>query len=408
MAEPNRRPTLGLLPKILIAIILGIACGLFFPDWLVRVFVTFNGLFGNYLGFIIPLIILGLIAPAISELGAGAGKWLAITTAIAYGSTLFAGFMGYAASMLLLPRLLAGKQVASADVTNPEESLLAPYFKVEMPPALGVMTALLLAFVIGVALTAIKGDVIHRGFVEFREIVELVIVRTIIPLLPIYIFGIFCNMTAAGEVWNVITTFLGVIVMVFLLTVVLLLIQYSVAGAVARRNPLTMLRTLMPAYATALGTSSSAASIPVTLRQTIASGVSEPVASFVIPLCATIHLAGSTIKITCFSLAVMILYGMPIHTGTIVGFIMLLGIMMVAAPGVPGGAIMTATALLTSQLGFNEAQVGLMIATYIAIDSFGTATNVTGDAAIAHVVDTLTGRSNRRAAAVAGGGATAA
>ncbi len=411
MADDSR-PRLGLLPKILIAIVLGIVCGLFFPDWLVRVFVTFNGLFGNYLGFIIPLIILGLIAPAISELGAGAGKWLAITTAIAYGSTLFAGFLGFGVSMALLPRLLEGKKVGTGDVTNPEDSLLVPFFKVEMPPAMAVMTALLLAFVIGVALTVIKGDVIHRGLVEFRQIVELVIVKTIIPLLPIYIFGIFCNMTAAGEVWNVITTFLGVIVMVFILTVILLLIQYCVAGAIARRNPLTMLKTLLPAYATALGTSSSAATIPVTLRQTIKSGVSEPVASFVIPLCATIHLAGSTLKITCFSLAVMILYGMPISTPTIIGFIMLLGIMMVAAPGVPGGAIMTATALLSSQLGFNEGQVGLMIATYIAIDSFGTATNVTGDAAIAHVVDTLTGHSRRRAgevgAAQAAGGATAA
>lgn len=392
MNSPRKR--LGLLPKILIAIVLGIVCGQFFPDFLVRVFVTFNGLFGNYLGFVIPLIILGLIAPAISELGAGAGKWLAVTTAIAYGSTLFAGFMGYAVSMALLPKLLKGKTVV--DITNPEDSLLAPFFKVEMPPAMGVMTALILAFLVGVALTVIKGDVIHRGLVEFRQIIELVIVKTIIPLLPIYIFGIFLNMTAAGEVYRVITTFLGVILMVFTLTVILLLIQYSVAGAISGRNPLTMLKTMLPAYFTALGTSSSAATIPVTLRQAIASGVSEPVASFVIPLCATIHLAGSTIKITCFSLAVMILYGMPIKTGVIVGFIMLLGIMMVAAPGVPGGAIMTATALLTSQLGFNEAQVGLMIATYIAIDSFGTATNVTGDAAIAHVVDTLSGNGARK------------
>ncbi|MEL4504291.1 dicarboxylate/amino acid:cation symporter [Luteococcus sp. H138] len=392
MDAPRKR--LGLLPKILIAIVLGIVCGLFFPTFLVRVFVTFNGLFGNYLGFVIPLIILGLIAPAISELGAGAGKWLAITTAIAYGSTLFAGFMGYAVSMAVLPRLLKGKTVVN--VTNPEDSLLAPFFKVEMPPALQVMTALILAFLVGVALTVIKGDVIHRGLVEFRQIIELVIVKTIIPLLPIYIFGIFLNMTAAGEVYRVITTFLGVILMVFALTVILLLIQYSVAGAIAGRNPLKMLKTLLPAYATALGTSSSAATIPVTLRQTIQSGVSEPVASFVIPLCATIHLAGSTIKITCFSLAVMILYGMPIKTTVIIGFVMLLGIMMVAAPGVPGGAIMTATALLTSQLGFNEAQVGLMIATYIAIDSFGTATNVTGDAAIAHVVDTLSGNGARK------------
>ena len=393
-----QRRQIGLLPKILLAIVLGIIFGQFLPNSIVRIFVTFNGLFGNYLGFVIPLIILGLIAPAISELGVGAGKWLAITTAIAYGSTLFAGFMGYGVSMALLPRILEGKKVI--DLANPEDSLLAPYFKVEMPPVMGVMSALILAFLVGVALTTIKGDVIHRALVEFREIVEKVITATIIPLLPIYIFGIFLNMTAAGEVWRVITTFLGVIVMVFALTVILLLIQYSVAGAIAHRNPLTMLKTLMPAYVTALGTSSSAATIPVTLRQTIASGCSEAVASFVIPLCATIHLAGSTLKITCFSLAVMILYGMPIHAGTMVGFSMLLGIMMVAAPGVPGGAIMTATALLTSQLGFNEAQVGLMIATYIAIDSFGTATNVTGDAAIAHVVDTLTGNRKRGGAAV--------
>ncbi|WP_394277830.1 dicarboxylate/amino acid:cation symporter [Luteococcus sp.] len=402
MKTTQRR--LGLLTKILIAIVLGIACGLFFPAPLVRVFVTINGLFGNYLGFVIPLIILGLIAPAIGELGAGAGKWLAVTTALAYGSTLFAGFMGYVVSMAVLPRVLEGKKVPG--LSNPEDALFTPFFKVEMPPVMGVMSALLLAFVVGVALTAIKGGVVQRGLVEFREIIELVIVKTVIPLLPLYIFGIFCNMTAAGEVWNVITTFLGVIVMVFALTIVLLLLQYGVAGAIAHRNPLRMLKTLLPAYATALGTSSSAATIPVTLRQTIASGVSEPVASFVIPLCATIHLAGSTIKITCFSLAVMIIYGMPIHTGTIVGFIMLLGIMMVAAPGVPGGAIMTATALLTSQLGFNEAQVGLMIATYIAIDSFGTATNVTGDAAIATIVDTLVerdgGMPGREAPVVAG------
>ncbi|GAB2482863.1 dicarboxylate/amino acid:cation symporter [Luteococcus sediminum] len=402
MKTTQRR--LGLLTKILIAIVLGIACGLFFPAPLVRVFVTINGLFGNYLGFVIPLIILGLIAPAISELGAGAGKWLAVTTALAYGSTLFAGFVGYVVSMAVLPRVLEGKKVPG--LSNPEDALFTPFFKVEMPPVMGVMSALLLAFVVGVALTVIKGDVVQRGLVEFREVIELVIVKTVIPLLPLYIFGIFCNMTAAGEVWNVITTFLGVIVMVLSLTIVLLLLQYGVAGALAHRNPLRMLKTLLPAYATALGTSSSAATIPVTLRQTIASGVSEPVASFVIPLCATIHLAGSTIKITCFSLAVMIIYGMPIHTGTIVGFIMLLGIMMVAAPGVPGGAIMTATALLTSQLGFNEAQVGLMIATYIAIDSFGTATNVTGDAAIATIVDTLVerdgGMPSREAPVVAG------
>ena len=202
-------------------------------------------------------------------------------------------------------------------------------------------------------------------------------------------------MTQGGQVLTVIATFLGVVVFVFILTWIMLLLQYLVAGAVARRNPLRMLSTMLPAYLTALGTSSSAATIPVTLRQSIKSGTSEPVASFAIPLCATIHLAGSTIKITCFSLAVMMLSDIPIDPALMVGFICMLGVMMVAAPGVPGGAIVTAAGLLQSMLGFNEAQVGLMIATYIAIDSFGTATNVTGDGAIAAIVDRIISRRHR-------------
>lgn len=391
MSNDKKKIRLGLLPRVLIAIVLGIICGQFFPDALTRVFVTINGLFGNFLSFIIPLIIVGLITPAISELGRGAGRWLGITAAIAYASTIFAGLLGWGAGMAFLPTVLAGRSATT--LTNPEEALLAPYFVVEMPPLLGVMSALVLAFVVGVALTVIDSDVLQNGFSEFRDVINKVITAVIIPLLPLYIFGIFLNMTAAGEVFAIISTFLGVIVMVFALTVVLLLVQFGIAGAVARRNPLRMLRTMLPAYVTALGTSSSAATIPVTLRQTIASGVSEPVASFAIPLCATIHLAGSTVKITGFSLAVMMLYGIEIQPLAILGFILMLGITMVAAPGVPGGAIMTAAGLLSSMLGFTEPQVGLMIATYIAIDSFGTATNVTGDGAIATIVDTLARRS---------------
>lgn len=392
---PTRR-RFGLLPQILVAIVLGIGCGLFFPDWLVRVFATFNGLFGNYLGFVIPLIIIGLITPAISELGQGAGKWLGLTAALAYGSTLFAGFLAFGASMLVLPTLLDGRSMTTA--ANPEDALFAPFFQVEMAPVFGVMTALVLSFVVGVSLTFIKGEVLHRSFVEFRDIVDLVIRKTLIPVLPLYIFGIFLNMSATGEAFTIISTFLGVVAFVFALTVILLLVQFGVAGAVFGRNPLVMLKTMLPAYATALGTSSSAATIPVTLRQAMKMGVSEPVASFVVPLCATIHLAGSTVKITSFALAIMLLSGIPIHAGAIAGFIFMLGITMVAAPGVPGGAIMTAAGLLSSMLGFTEPQVGLMIATYIAIDSFGTATNVTGDGAIAAVMNRcITGRRYRRA-----------
>lgn len=383
----KEKGSLGLLWKILIAIVLGIICGLFFPDGLSRVFVTFNMLFGQFLGFCIPLIILGLITPAIAELGRGAGKWLAITAGIAYTSTIIAGLFGWGSSMLVLPRVLPRETPKS--LVNPEESLLGPYFELQIPPLLGVMSALVLAFILGVALTMIKGNIILRGIQEFREVITMVITNIILPFLPIYIFGIFLNMTQGGQVAAVILTFLGVVVFVFILTWIMLFLQYGLAGAVTGRNPFKMLGTMLPAYATALGTSSSAATIPVTLRQAIKMGVSQPVASFAVPLCATIHLAGSTIKITSFSLAVMMIYGMEIKPLVIVGFIFMLGVMMVAAPGVPGGAIVTASTLLSSMLGFNEAQVGLMIATYIAIDSFGTATNVTGDGAIAAIVDKL-------------------
>ena len=383
----------GLLPQIVVAIILGIALGLVFPEALVRVFVTFNALFGQVLNFIIPLIIVGLIAPAIADLGRGAGRWLAITAGIAYASTLIAGLIAYGSSMLVLPRVLDGR--AGESLQNPEEALLQPYFSLEIAPLFGVMSALVLAFIIGIGITAVPGDTIRTGFNEFREIISLVIAKVIIPLLPIYIFGIFLNMTRAGQVFTVITTFLGVVVFVFILTALVLLLQFSVAGAFTGRNPLKMLGTMMPAYMTALGTSSSAATIPVTLRQTIKMGVTPPVASFAVPLCATIHLAGSTLKIVSFSIAVMLLFGIPIDPATMVGFVFMLGIMMVAAPGVPGGAIMTAAGLLSSMLGFTDPQVGLMIATYIAIDSFGTATNVTGDGAIAAIVDTMVSRRTR-------------
>ncbi|WP_028822368.1 dicarboxylate/amino acid:cation symporter [Propionimicrobium lymphophilum] len=390
----KKKFSLGLLPRILLAIILGVAVGMFLPSEIVRVFVTFNSIFGNFLNFLIPLIIVGLITPGISELGKAAGKWLAVTALIAYGSTIFAGFMAFGSSMAVLPRLLSGKHIQAVD--NPEDSMLQPYFTIEMPPLLSVMTALVLAFVVGVGITRIKSDALFKGFVELRDIVIAVIEKIIIPLLPLYIFGIFLNMTNSGQAFEVIITFLGVVIFVFILTVILLLIQYGVAGIVSHKNPLKMLKTMLPAYMTALGTSSSAATIPVTLRQARKMGVSEAVSAFTIPLFATIHLAGSTVKITSFAIAVIMLSGGMISPHLMVGFILMLGITMVAAPGVPGGAIMTAAGLLASMLGFNEAQVGLMIATYIAIDSFGTATNVTGDGALSIITDVLVARSERK------------
>lgn len=380
---------LHLLVKVLIAIVLGIGLGSVLPEFVVRVFVTFNSVFGNFLGFIIPLLIIGLITPAIDELGRGAGKWLAITAGLAYASTVLAGLFSWGTSMLVWPRLLAGTDIT--ELADPESGLAVPFFTIDMPPMFGVMSALVFAFVVGVALTAFDAPALHQVFSDFREVINIVIRVVIVPLLPLYIFGIFLNMTFAGQVWDVITAFAGVVLVVFALTVVYLVFQFAVAGAVTHQNPFRMLRDMLPAYATALGTSSSAATIPITLPAAIRMGVSENIASFVIPLCATIHLAGSTIKITAFALAIMVMFGMPTPPALILGFILMLGISMIAAPGVPGGAIVTAAGLLASTLGFTPEQVGLMVATYIAIDSIGTATNVTGDGAIAAIVDRLAG-----------------
>ncbi|MEP7160519.1 MAG: dicarboxylate/amino acid:cation symporter [Dermatophilaceae bacterium] len=394
---PIRMSRVGLLPRVCIAIVLGIVCGQFFPQGLARLFVTFNMIFSQFLSFAIPLIIVGLVTPAIAELGKGAGRWLGVTAAIAYGSTIFAGLLAFVTCVLVFPSIL--NYGGAPSVGNPEDGFLAPAFTLEIPPVFGVMTALVLSFCLGVGLTLIQGDTLRRAFVDLRSVVEWMIAAILIPLLPLYIFGMFLDLTMNGQIAIVISTFARVILVAFAIMVVLLLLQYAIAGAMFGRNPLELLKGMAPAYVTALGTSSSAATIPVTLRCVVRNGVPGPIASFVVPLCATIHLAGSTIKIVTFSLAIMTITGMPLHVGTYVGFILMLGVTMVAAPGVPGGAIMAAIGILQSMLGFDDTAIGLMIAMYIAVDSLGTACNVTGDGAIACVVSRLSrGRLEGRAA----------
>lgn len=377
---------LGLLPRVVLAIAAGVACGFFLPDWATRIFLTVNAVFGQLLGFVIPLLILGLVAPGIADLGRNAGRLLVLTAALAYTFTLISGFGTYFTGRALFPALLAGSE---ASLPAETATALTPYFTVEMPPVMGVMSALILAFVLGLGMAYTHSVRLKGVMDDFKVLIERTIYAVIIPLLPLYIFGIFLQMTRSGQVAGVLGVFVKLIVVIFCLTVVLLLFQFSVAGLAARKNPLRMLRTMMTAYVTALGTQSSAATIPVTLEQTLKLDVRADLASFVIPLCATIHLSGSMMKITACALAVSMLAGMSIPTATFAGFILLLAVTMVAAPGVPGGAIMAALGLIESVLGFDETLAGLMIATYIAMDSFGTATNVTGDGAVAVIVDAV-------------------
>ena len=384
----------GILIWVLVAIVLALVLGSvtigdshIMPLALGDVFVTFSTIFGQFLSFSIPLIIIGLVTPAIADLGKGAGHWLGLTAALAYASTMFAGFLTYGVCAYFFPKVLVGQLT---QVETPKE-VLKTYFTIEMPPVVGVMTALLLSFVVGIGLSLVPRGVLRKGFIEFRAIITRLIENIIVPLLPLHIFGIFLNLTYTGEAVHIMRTLIRVVVIVLILEVVILLTQYFVAGAVGRVNPFKAIFTMLPAYLTALGTSSSAATIPVTLRQTRKNGVSDAVSSFTIPLCATIHLAGSTSKIFAFAFAIVYTQGMTVTTAQWVGFIFMLGITMVAAPGVPGGAIMAATGILQSMLGFDDSAVALMIATYIALDSFGTATNVTGDGAIAIIMDRLTG-----------------
>ena len=377
---------IGLLGKIIIAIIAGTVTGLVSPEWIVRIFLTFNGIFSQFLGFAIPLIILGLVTTAIADIGSGAGRMLLLTIAIAYGSTVLAGAISYLTGATLFPSMIDPSSVTDA-ITSTGEPV--PYFSVSIPPLMNVMTALVLAFMLGLGLAALKGDTLLKAAHDFEEIIVKTIKTAIIPLLPVYIFGIFLNMTYVGQVFSILTVFIKIIGIIFLIHIGILLLQFCIAGGVAGKNPLKLLWTMLPAYFTALGTQSSAATIPVTLEQTRKNGVSEDVAGFTVPLCATIHMSGSTLKIVACALALMIMKDMPYDFGMFMGFICMLAITMVAAPGVPGGAIMAALGVLQSMLGFDQEAQGLMIALYIAMDSFGTACNVTGDGAIAIIVDRI-------------------
>ena len=381
----NKRIHLGLLPRIIIAIVLGIVFGLFLPRSVVRLFVTFNGIFSNFLQFLIPLIIIGLVTPAISDIGKGAGRLLLITVVIAYCDTVFSGLLSYGTSVTVFPKLIGATGAASVA----EYESLEPYFSIQIPPMVDVMSSLVFAFTLGLGMAFFGSPSMKKFAGEFKDIVVKTIEVVIIPLLPIYIFGIFLGMTHTGQAVHVIKVFISIIGVIFLLHIFLLIFQYCLAGGIVKRNPFKLLGKMLPAYFTALGTSSSAATIPVTLECARKNGVSDEISGFTVPLCATIHLSGSCLKITACAVALMMMQGMPFDFWMFLGFIMMLGVMMVAAPGVPGGAILAALGVLATMLGFGEQEQALMIALYITMDNFGTACNVTGDGAIALVIDKI-------------------
>jgi len=377
----------SLFVRILVAIALGVALGYVLPEMGVRVLKTFNVLFAQILKFIVPLLILGLVTPAIADVGRGAGKMLLSVLALSYLSTVVAGFFAYGGAGVLLPHYVASGIVENAG--NGKEFL--PYLSLKIPPVCDVLTALALSFMVGIGIVFTGSETLRRVTNDFGAIVKLTIMRVIIPGLPVYILTMICEMTASGKFAVAAGTMVKVIATGWGLTIVYLLVQYTVAGAVAGRNPLTALWRMLPAYLTGLSIASSSAVIPVTLECCEKNGISKDVRNFVVPLCANVHMAGSAIKLLTSAYAIMIIYNLSFTLPQVANFIFMLAIAAVAAPGVMGGVLMASVGLLETILGLNGEQTALMMTFYLALDGYGPAANVTGDGAVALALDRFFG-----------------
>ncbi|MGL5007478.1 MAG: dicarboxylate/amino acid:cation symporter [Plesiomonas sp.] len=373
-----------LIAKLIAGILAGLVFGLFAPEWFLRALLTVKVLIGEMINFTIPLIILFFIASGIASLPQNSGKLLGKTVGLAYASTIVAGILAFLIASQVIPRLTPVSESVAHHAVK-----LEPFMQISIPPLFGVMTALATAFLFGIGISKTQNMTLKAVSDGGRDIIDGLLANILIPLLPLYIAGVFAEMTLDGTVFSTLKTFGIVLVLAICMHWLWLTVLYVAAGLTSGRSPLFLLRTMLPAYFTAVGTMSSAATIPVTLRQSKAMGVSSGVANFTIPLCATIHLSGSTITLVTCATAVMYLaqYMAIPSLLTMLPFILMLGVTMIAAPGAPGGAVMSALGLLSSMLGFNEAQLALMIALYLAQDSFGTACNVTGDGAISVLVD---------------------
>ena len=387
---------LGLVPKLIIAIIVGILIGQFLPEGFCRFVVTLSGIFSTFLKFVIPLMILAYVTMGIADLSQGAGKLLLITVALAYGSTLIAGSCSYLVSSGLFPHFMS--EGALDQIAATAGISVDSYFSISITPILDTLSAVVLAFILGLCLSVMRGkeigNTLYEAVKDFSCIIDKVLHTAILPLLPLYICGTFVDMTKSGKTFAILSILWKVFLVVIIMHLICILIQFIIAGSVSKKNPFALIKNQIPGYTTALGTQSSAATIPVNLQCAAADGVSEQIRNFVVPLCANIHMAGSMITITACATAVCLMNQLPISLGTVIPFIMTLGIAMVASPGAPGGSIMTALPFLYMVFGAVAGDpegpiCAIMVALYITQDSFGTACNVSGDNAIGIIVDTI-------------------
>ncbi len=389
-----KKRKIGMFGRVVIAIAAGVLFGFAFSnaggagDVGIRVFKTFNVLFSQILKFIVPLLILGLVTPAIANAGKGAGKLLLFVMGVSYLSTCAASMFAYFAAGKLLPLYVAKGAVAAAG----EAGKILPYVDIKIPPVCDVLTALALSFMVGVCIVVVNASAVKRLADEFAQIVTLTINKVVIPGLPVYIMTMICEMTATGKIGAMAGTMVKVIGTGWALTIVFLVVMYAIAGALAGKNPLRLLWNMLPAYLTGLSIASSSAVIPVTLQCCERNGVTRDMRDFVVPLCANVHMVGSAIKMMASTLAVVIIFDVEVTMAQFVHFTCMFALAAVAAPGVMCGVLMASVGFLESILGLAPDQVAVMMAFYMALDGYGPAANVTGDGAIAIVADRFFGR----------------
>lgn len=373
-----------IIAHVLFAMLMGVLTGLFMPSWFVRIFVTFNAFFGQFIGFLVPLIILALVTAAIANTERNAGKMLTTTLVIVFGSTILSGLFAFGIGDSLLPFFI--EQAEQTALEPQSGGVFGPYFSIQLPPALDVMSALVLALMLGLGIRASHAQGLKKAISELQDVVMLSIERALIPLLPTYIYGIFLHMSAAGEVVGLLKDFVFVLLFVVGVEIAWALLLYILAGISIHQNPFKLMKNMMPACLFAFATSSSAATIPVTLKQTKKFVKDDQTVSFVIPLCANLHIPGLNIHVVLCAIALMLSTGMEINFLTFIAFIIMLAMTCVAAPGIPGGSVAVLPVLATV-LNFSPELQAICLSLCIAADAPITAVNVLCDGAVAIMVD---------------------
>lgn len=374
----------GSLPfRLLLGVVIGILVGQFAGEGLMNIVVTLKYIMNQIISFCVPLIVIGFIAPSITKLGNNASKMLGVAVVIAYVSSVGAALFSMAAGYLIIPHLSIVSEVDGL------KELPGVVFQLDIPQIMPVMSALVFSLFVGLAATWTKATVITNVLDEFQKIVLEIVTRVVIPILPVFIAFTFCALSYEGTITKQLPVFLKVVIIVMIGHYIWLTLLYGIGGTYSGKNPMNVVKNYGPAYITAVGTMSSAATLAVALRcaQKSEPTLRDDMVDFGIPLFANIHLCGSVLTEVFFVMTVSkVLYGQLPTVGTMVLFCLLLGVFAIGAPGVPGGTVMASLGLITGIVGFGETGTALMLTIFALQDSFGTACNVTGDGALTMIL----------------------